>query len=178
MLRTRAFSMAAGFAPLVAIAPIALAQESQSEEQMPIVEACRGPEHRQFDFWLGDYEVTNKVGAVVGNNRITRVSGGCGLQESWRGSSGTEGTSLNWFDPQNGHWNQVWVGSGVYLRLVGGLENGNMVLSGERQTPQGVVEDRITWMPLDNGRVRQVWEMSRDSGGTWQVVFDGMYTRR
>lgn len=177
MLRTCVFSLAAGLAPLLVIAPAALAQEGKTEGQVSIVEACRGSEHRQFDFWLGDYQVTNKAGAVIGENRIARVSGGCGLLESWRGANGNEGTSLNWFDPQTGHWNQLWVGSGLYLRLTGDLEDGNMVLSGERQTPQGVVADRITWMPLDDGRVRQVWELSRDSGATWQVVFDGMYTR-
>jgi hypothetical protein len=178
MLRAFVTPLAAALAPLLVIAPDALAQEGQPEVQTSIVEACQAPEHRQFDFWLGDFEVSNQAGAVVGENRIVRVSGGCGLLESWRGANGNEGTSLNWFDPQTGHWNQLWVGSGLYLSLTGGVEDGEMVLSGERQSPQGVAKDRITWMPLDDGRVRQVWEVSRDSGSTWQVVFDGMYTRR
>jgi hypothetical protein len=41
-----------------------------------------------------------------------------------------------------------------------------------------VVVDRITWIPLEDGRVRQVWEASRDYGNTWQVLFDGTYARR
>ena len=172
------FYLTAGLAPLLGIATTAPAQEGQTERQDPIVEACRGSEHRQFDFWLGDWKVTDSAGTVVGDNRITRVSRGCGLLESWRGANGNEGSSLNWFDPQTGHWNQLWVGSGLYLRLTGGFENGQMVLSGERQTPQGVVIDRIEWMVLDDGRVRQVWKVSRDSGKTWQIVFDGMYARR
>lgn len=173
-----AIVVAAGLGAALTVAPRAWGQESQGTGQESIVEACRSPEHRQFDFWLGDWEVANRAGAVVGGNRITRVSGGCGLLESWRGANGNEGTSLNWYEPQTGHWNQLWVGSGLYLRLTGGLENGDMVLSGERQSPQGPVIDRIKWMPQDDGRVRQVWEVSRDSGATWQVVFDGMYTLR
>lgn len=178
MLRNCLFYLTAGLVPLLDVATSANAQEGQPERQDSIVEACRGSEHRQFDFWLGDWEVTNNAGAVVGENRITRVSRGCGLLESWRGANGNQGSSLNWFDPQTGHWNQLWVGSGLYLSLTGGLEDGRMVLSGERQTPQGAVIDRVEWMPLDDGRVRQVWKVSRDSGKTWQVVFDGTYARR
>lgn len=178
MLRSRLFYLIAGLAPFLVIATSARAQEGEPERQDSIAEACREAEHRQFDFWLGDWEVTDRAGTVVGDNRIIRVSLGCGLLESWRGARGTEGTSLNWFDPQNGHWNQLWVGSGLYLRLTGGLENGQMVLSGKRRTPQGVVVDRIVWTALDDGRVRQVWTLSRDSGVTWQVVFDGMYAPR
>jgi len=172
------FSLIAGLIPALSLAQAAPAQEGQAEDEGSIVEACRGPEHRQFDFWLGDWEVTGKDGAVVGGNRITRVSRGCGLLESWRSANGNDGYSLNWYDPDTEQWNQRWVGAGLYLYLTGGVEEGHMILSGERQTPQGVVIDRITWMPRDDRRVRQVWKVSRDSGATWQVVFDGLYTPR
>ena len=71
-----------------------------------------------------------------------------------------------------------WVGLGIYLQLEGGIEDGNMVLSGTRQTAEGEVIDRITWISWDGGRVRQVWELSADDGKTWQVLFDGMYAER
>ncbi len=172
------FSLAAALGAALGVPPGALGQQSQPAGQEAVLEACKGTEHRQFDFWLGDWEVTDTAGVVVGSNRITRVAGGCGLLESWRGAGGGEGSSLNWYEPQTGRWNQVWVGLGIYLRLTGGIEGGNMVLAGERQTPQGGVIDRIGWIPLDDGRVRQVWKASRDSGKTWQVLFDGMYARR
>lgn len=144
----------------------------------PIADACSAPEQRQFDFWLGDWEVTDTAGKVVGNNTITRVAGGCGLAESWRGAGGGEGVSLNWYEAKSGKWTQVWVGAGYYLNLTGGIEEGRMVLSGERETQGGSVIDRITWTPLDDGRVHQVWKVSQDGGGTWRVLFDGMYARR
>ena len=37
---------------------------------------------------------------------------------------------------------------------------------------------RITWTPLDGGRVRQHWESTTDGGKTWVTAFDGLYTRR
>ncbi|MGD8698849.1 MAG: hypothetical protein PVJ43_06140 [Gemmatimonadales bacterium] len=178
MLGQSVLILTAGLGAAFLVPPGMLAQEVQPAGQESIVEACRGPEHRQFDFWLGDWEVTDTAGAIVGSNRIARVASGCGLLENWRGATGTEGTSLNWYEPQNGQWHQVWVGSGYYLCLTGGIEDGNMILSGDRQTPGGVVVDQITWIPLDDGRVRQVWKVSRDSGGSWQVLFDGIYARR
>jgi hypothetical protein len=157
----------------------AFGQEPTPAAQASILENCNSAEHRQFDFWLGDWEVTDTTGAVVGTNLITRVASGCGVLESWRSAAnGYEGNSLNWYDAQTGRWHQRWVGLGFYLRLEGGIEAGNMVLSGTRQTAQGEVIDRITWIPHEGGRVRQLWELSADAGKTWQVLFDGMYAKR
>jgi hypothetical protein len=148
-------------------------------EQDEIVAACQAPEHRQFDFWLGDWQVTDTAGQVVGTNQITRVASGCGVLENWRSANnGNEGTSLNGYDPRAGVWRQTWYGFGLHLDLEGGIEDGRMVLSGERQTQQGKVVDRISWTPLDDGRVHQVWEASQDDGKTWGVLFDGMYAPR
>lgn len=152
--------------------------EMQADEAESIIDACSEFEHRQFDFWLGDFQVSDTTGSVVGTNRITRVANGCGLNEYWRGGNGNNGTSLNWYEPATGEWHQLWVGLGLYLRLSGGLENGSMVLSGARETPRGAVVDRISWTPLEDGRVRQHWEVSSDGGASWQTLFDGLYARR
>ena len=152
--------------------------EMQADESVKISEACSGPEHRQFDFWLGHWQVSDTAGSVVGTNHITLVANGCGLSETWIGENGNTGTSLNWYEPATGKWYQLWVGVGYYLRLSGGLEDGSMVLSGERETPQGTVVDRISWTPLADGDVRQHWEVSSDSGNSWQTLFDGLYERR
>src|SRR5437763_13229762 len=54
---------------------------------------CATPAHRQFDFWLGDWEVHNPAGKRVGHNRISAVHDGCALQEQWQGDGGFSGTS-------------------------------------------------------------------------------------
>lgn len=143
-----------------------------------ISEACAGEEHRQFDFWEGSWEV-HADGELAGRNEIRAVAGGCGLEEAWSGTGGNRGTSLNYYDPTDGRWHQVWVGSdGVILRLSGGLEDGRMVLAGERTSDGERIRDRITWRPLAEGQVRQLWEVSRDGGETWTAAFDGRYRRR
>ncbi|WP_245917623.1 hypothetical protein [Aureitalea marina] len=40
---------------------------------------CCTPEHRAFDFWIGEWEVTNPDGSEAGVNTITRIEDGCVL---------------------------------------------------------------------------------------------------
>jgi len=64
---------------------------------------CASPEHRQFDFWQGEWEV-REAGRAAGTNRITRVLGGCALREEWTGAGGGKGTSLNVYDEAQRRW--------------------------------------------------------------------------
>jgi hypothetical protein len=52
-----------------------------------------------------------------------------------------------------------------------------MVLSGTSPGDR-TSRQRITWTPLEGGRLRQHWESSGDGGRTWKTVFDGTYARR
>jgi hypothetical protein len=148
----------------------------QPSDSLAISDACADPAFRAFDFWLGSWVVRDSTGAQVGTSRITRVASGCGLREEWMGASGYRGTSLNYYDPKDDTWHQDWVGSGgLLLHLSGGLEDNAMVLTGERNGEDGPVLDRIRWRRLADGRVRQEWTASTDSGATWQRVFLGFY---
>ncbi len=143
-----------------------------------IADSCAGEAHRAFDFWLGEWEVTVD-GERAGHNEIRRVAGGCALLESWRSAGGGSGSSVNFYDPSDGRWHQVWVASsGSRLRLAGGRRGDAMVLSGERIGRGGdSIRDRITWTPLESGAVRQLWEVSTDGAERWRTVFDGVYRR-
>jgi len=143
---------------------------------------CAAPEYHQFDFWIGDWTVTDPHGNAAGTNRIERILDGCVLQEHWLGAKGGGGTSLNMWDATDGRWHQVWMDvSGGMLQLRGKLEGSSMVMSGEHPTrggAGGVTVERITWTPLAGGNVRQLWESSGDGGATWTTQFDGTYVRR
>jgi hypothetical protein len=143
--------------------------------------ACSAPEHRQFDFWVGDWEVETADGKHAGTNLVETILGGCVIQEHWKGARGMTGSSFNIYDPGDGLWHQTWVDDhGTLLELKGRLEKGAMVLSGE--TPARgdakAARQRITWTPLGDGRVRQLWESSEDGGKTWAVAFDGYYRKK
>lgn len=145
------------------------------------------PVNHDFDFWLGDWNVTTPDGKLAGTNRIEPVAGGRGLFENWEGAPqpngqpGGSGKSLNAFNPATNQWQQFWVGTGGnVLELTGGLVGGRMVLtSTERPLRDGRrVTNRITWTPNTDGTVRQHWEQSFDAGQTWQTAFDGLYRRK
>jgi hypothetical protein len=142
--------------------------------------ACSSPEHRQFDFWIGEWEVTRPNGAPAGRNWIESILDGCALSESWTGAKGSAGNSYNAYDRQTGRWRQTWVDNGGLVLLLDGVfADGKMVLSGETRDSSGArVLNRITWQETAPGAVRQLWETSRDGGRTWSVAFDGRYRKR
>jgi len=139
---------------------------------------CSTPEYAQFDFWLGDWDVTNPAGKPAGHNHVTKEYGGCVLQEHWTGAGGSVGSSFNIYDPVRKLWHQTWVDNGgTLLEIEGGLKDGSMVMTGEQLQPDGKkLLNRITWTPKD-GKVRQFWETSADGRRTWQVSFDGLYAK-
>ena len=139
---------------------------------------CVSPEHRQFDFWLGDWKVQDAAGNAAGTNQITRIQGGCVLFENWKGAQNSTGNSFNMYYAADGKWHQTWVDNqGGRLDLAGGLQDGKMVLDGDapsQRDPGKRVRHRISW-ERKGANVRQLWEASRDDGKTWKVLFDGLY---
>jgi hypothetical protein len=134
------------------------------------------PEARQFDFWVGEWEVTGPAGKLAGRSKIELIAGGAGVLESWTGAGGASGRSLNAFNPVRKQWQQYWVGSdGTVLELSGGLVDGRMVLSADSDASGQKRRERITWTPNADGTVRQHWEQSADGGQTWTTAFDGQY---
>ena len=140
--------------------------------------ACAAPEHRQFDFWLGEWSVGAAGREPLAENYITREAQGCFIRESYHNAGGYTGSSVNWYDRQTAQWNQLWVDNGgLVLKLTGGADReGRMVLSGSRVDGDGAsVIDRITWSDLGDGTVRQHWQSSADGGESWDTAFDGIY---
>ena len=144
--------------------------------------ACTAPTYRQFDFWIGEWEVRRPDGALAGTNVIDTLLGGCAVRERWSSSREGHGTSLNSWNRIDRRWHQIWVDdSGLFLELEGGLEGDRMVLSGvlpSRSDSTKGAQQRVTWTPLPGGKVRQLWEASEDGGRTWATVFDGVYARK
>jgi hypothetical protein len=140
---------------------------------------CDAAEFRQFDFWLGDWDVRTPDGQLAGRNRIEREQGGCVLHERYSTERGYAGESFNIYDATRRVWHQTWVdNTGLLLLLDGGLRDGSMVLEGPGVDGESrAVRHRITWTPQADGRVRQLWETT-DAAGRWATAFDGMYARR
>lgn len=135
---------------------------------------CSQEPFRRFDFWVGEWDVFNPRGQLAGSNTISKVYADCALREEWAGRGPHRGSSYNFYDPSTERWYQTWVDNGGNpLRLEGGLNpEGSMVL---QSAPGSTPLHRITWTPLEDGAVRQHWEVSTDGGETWSTSFDGRY---
>ena len=168
--------------PLVRFVPVTLAlilaTTSLAAQQGQAPPTCAGPEYRQFDFWVGEWDVTVS-GKPAGTNRITSEEDGCLIHEHWAGQGGGTGQSLNFYDRADRQWHQVWVDSGGNALHLSGTREGNQLrLTGMAPGPDGKpARQRLTFTANADGSVRQLWESSAD-GGTWTVVFDGLYRRR
>jgi hypothetical protein len=146
--------------------------------QVTAPSSCMSCEHRQFDFWIGEWEVRGPAGRVAGTNRISKEYGGCVLHERYDTGRGYSGSSFNIYDAGRKRWHQTWVdNTGMLLQLDGGYVDGKMVLEGETVSAGGGrTKHRITWTPNADGSVRQLWE-STNASGDWTVAFDGRYTK-
>ena len=176
-----AIHRAAGRGLLIAAAMLGSATSGGTEQPPATLAAqrCTAAEHRQFDFWIGSWTVT-QGGKPAGHNRIESVLDGCALLESWSGTSGTNGHSLSFYDQATGKWHQTWVDSdGGVLNLNGSLVDGVMTLEETHRDPATGkdVRDRIRWSQVSDGVVRQVWDRASLPGGAWEPVFDGRYER-
>ena len=158
---------------------------------------CSAPEHRQFDFWIGEWDVVPNQGAqgpqgaqgVQGaarqpaSNVVQRAHNGCVIIENWDDRVGGTGQSFNVFDRVTRQWHQTWVDSnGGLHQYSGGLKDGSMVFLGEVPLPpasrfQGRRTVRLSFTPIGSDKVRQFSE-SLNSDGTWSVNYDLIYTRR
>lgn len=167
-------------ARLLWIVVVLLAVPLIAQEGAPEIPSCDAEGYRQFDFWVGEWEVTTPDGERAGSNRIEKILNDCVLMESWEGAGGSVGKSFNMYYQRLDEWRQTWVdGAGGRLDLAGGLEDGRMVLRGEMPGRQGgMVLHEISWEPSDDGSVKQHWRTSTDGGESWSDAFVGIYRKR
>lgn len=118
--------------------------------------------HRQFDFWVGDWNVTAAGGAGGATNQIRAELDGCLVTESWTAANGIRGRSINAYDRDLEEWHQTWVSSQPlgHLRMAGNLRADTMVLAGRRLTLAGAdIFDEYRWYVLPTGQVVQAWKL-------------------
>jgi hypothetical protein len=143
---------------------------------------CSAAEFHQFDFWIGEWEVTTPEGKPAGTSRVSAVLGGCALQENWTSATGGKTTSLSVYDEPNRRWHQTSVDDrGGLLQIDGEFRDGRMVLAGRRPALKnrgGTIVHRISWTAVSPDRVQQRWEASNNEGRTWTTVFEGTYARK
>jgi len=161
-----------------------LAQETVTGSQPSPKTICETEPHfDDFDFWLGEWNVysNDEKRDLQGTNSITKHHQNCLIMENWTSLQGGTGRSMNYYDPVEHKWRQLWVAGGYSIDYSGGLdESGAMVLTGKinyyktgkSQAFRGV------WTPNGDGSVGQFFEQQDPETKEWTVWFDGLYLRR
>lgn len=138
--------------------------------------------YRQFDFWIGDWEVFGAKGKA-GDSKIELILDSCVILENWKSARpGYAGKSFNTYNSSTRQWQQTWVdnsgSSTEYLRGKAGKDI--MVFYADNNTgPNGKnFLRRLSFHRLSAEKVRQHGERSEDGGNTWTTEYDLEYRRK
>ncbi len=136
------------------------------------------PEYRQFDFWIGEWDVKNPQGLVVGSSNIQLILSECIIFENYK-TPNYAGKSFNIYDKEDKKWHQTWVDkNGVLTEFVGELKDGKMVYVADEMRSGKRILVKMTFTKLKNGDVNQFGEFSADGGKTWATRYNLTYTKK
>jgi hypothetical protein len=142
--------------------------------------ACSSPEHRQFDFWIGDwdaFDVTDDK-TPAAHIRVTLTLDDCVVRETYEDPSGLKGESLSIYDESRKVWHQTWVTNRGQLLVLEGRKRGDELFFEGSAIAKGVPTlYRASWKPEGDG-VRETAQTSIDGGKTWKQWFDLRFRRR
>lgn len=130
----------------------------------------------QFDFWLGEWNVTwGEDGKGI--NRIERILGGKIIQENFSAPE-FQGVSVSAYDLERNLWCQTWVDSnGAYLDFTGKFADGKMILARDAIVRGETCKQRMVWYNIQDNTLEWNWERSDDGGKIWRVLWQIKYMR-
>jgi hypothetical protein len=136
--------------------------------------ARRDAKRRLFDFWVGDWDVRAADGRPAGRNTVRLLLGGAVIHEDWESVAGWRGQSINFYNAERDHWEQLWVqDDGSHTHYTDGRPvDGALRFATETESRRR----RLTFQPLPSGWVRQVGEAADTAGSGWVVEYDLIYT--
>ena len=141
------------------------------------------PSYRQFDFWIGDWDVYGLNGKKAGDSKIELILDSCTILENWKSTNGGyAGKSFNTFNSTTNQWQQIWVdnmgGSTEYLE--GKREGAKMIFQTGpfNFSKDTVAVRRLTFYNLSADKVRQHGEITKDNKATWKTEYDLEYRRK
>jgi hypothetical protein len=141
-------------------------------------------EAQQFDFWLGEWDLTWEGGGK-GTNSIARILDGHVIQERFTAFTTRPeakpflGLSLSVYVPTSGTWRQTWVdSSGNYMDFTGTYADGKMTLSMERTVNGQPSTYRMVFYNIAGHSLDWDWQRSEDGGQSWHLLWRIHYQRR
>ncbi len=166
------------FVSLLAV-QFTFSQTNSPAIQKPPTPCLTDAQHKQFDFWVGEWDVTAS-GQTIATSSIQRIIDSCVIFENYTQANGYNGKSLNFYDAVLGKWRQTWVdGTGTVGEFVGEYKDGAIHYEGESHRKDGrKILRKMIFSSLGADKVRQYSEASTDGGKTWKATFDLIYIRK
>jgi hypothetical protein len=146
---------------------------------------CSAPEASQFDFWVGDWELTWND-TLHGTNKIEKMWGNCTIQENFTDpNTNYWGKSWTVYNRNYKIWQQTWVDSqGGYIALTGNKTGDSMVLTtAERNVPEKISKtkkmiNRMVYYNINSNSFDWCWQSSIDGGKSWTPAWLIHYKRK
>ena len=135
----------------------------------------------QLDFLAGEWLLADSAGADIGRSTIVVQAAGVMLYEERR--IGDRAPQPLWFSNSeaNGGWTQLFIGAAGMMREFKPLSpqgSWPVVLGADVTLRDGSsARYRMIMQRQSENESTRVLEISRDSGATWQKVFDYRYRR-
>ncbi len=160
---------------------------AQAQRDAP--KPCEAPGTSQFDFWLGEWDLTwpaeqtgGKQGEIgKGTNSITKMFGRCVIRENFNSpDAGLSGHSVSVYNVGKGRWQQTWVDDqGSYLLFSGEFRAGQMTLQTEPfQRGEKTLINRMVFRNITPDSLDWDWQTSADSGKTWKDLWNIHYAKK
>jgi tetratricopeptide (TPR) repeat protein len=141
-------------------------------------------ENRQFDFWLGEWDVSTTQGGIpAGTSKIELILEDCVVQENWKSlNSPYSGKSYNIYDAALKRWEQYWVdNTGGNIFFHGEMSKDGVMDHWTDEIPQATgpaLKRHLQFIPMGADKVRQFSRGSTDGGKSWSVEYDFTYVRK
>ncbi len=152
---------------------------------MLVAPACDTPQHHQFDFWLGDWQVFDATDKLVAFDRVEKRYDGCVVEQNMTfvtdlyrrpgASYRLSGMSINRYDGEE--WLELWADNqwGAIAMRGSPDSNGAMVL--KTITPSRHRDLKIVWENHADGTVRILQYVAPAGSGRWQKYGDLIYRK-
>ena len=137
-------------------------------------------ETRQFDYWLGDWNVGGPGASSNSKSTVALTLDKCVFVETWDGGRGHAGQNVFGYSPDDHTWYGMFADNHgrVHIFTQGTVSDGTAEFRGPSRGQNGeAVLNRVKIVRVAVDKVEQTWEKSSDNGGTWNVVFRGEYSR-
>ena len=141
---------------------------------------CATPEHKQFDFWLGNWKIGAPGSSATAHSTVTASLDQCLIVENWDGGRDHSGQNLFGYSADDNTWYGMFADNEgrVHVFTSGKVSAGAAEFEGTSRGPNGeTVLNRVKIMRQDPNRVEQIWQKSTDNGKTWNIVFRSEYSR-